>query len=137
MSALSADLKAIVEAGPLAHVTTVNADGSPQVTVVWVGLDGDELVTAHLMESVKVRNARRDPRVVMSFLGPEVPGEFMRRHAVLHTRATITEGGAWDLLDRLATVYMAPDATFPAPQQPGGFVIRYAVQRVGGVGPWV
>jgi hypothetical protein len=42
---------------------------------------------------------------------------------------------AWGLLDRLAKVYMSADATFPAPQAPG-FIVRYTVDRVGGVGPW-
>ena len=42
---------------------------------------------------------------------------------------------AWDLLDRLAKVYLSPEATFPAPRGPG-YVVRYRVERVGGVGPW-
>jgi hypothetical protein len=42
---------------------------------------------------------------------------------------------AWDLLNRLAKVYMFPDAEFPAPKGPG-YIVRYAVDRIGGVGPW-
>jgi len=38
----------VIESGALAHLVTVNEDGSPQLAVVWVGLDGDELVSAHL-----------------------------------------------------------------------------------------
>jgi hypothetical protein len=40
--------KELIESGSLAHLVTLNADGSPQVTCVWVGLDGDELVSGHL-----------------------------------------------------------------------------------------
>jgi hypothetical protein len=42
---------------------------------------------------------------------------------------------AWDLLDRLAKVYVDPPITFPAPKA-RGFVVRYEIERVSGVGPW-
>ena len=136
MAALPAELRALIESGPLAHLTTINADGSPQVSVIWIGLDGDDLVSGHLGHYVKVRNVERDPRVVLSFEAPRVPGVVMNEHAVLRCRATVEPSEhAWDLLDRLAKVYVAPDAPFPAPRVPG-YVIRYAVERVGGVGPW-
>ena len=49
--------------------------------------------------------------------------------------STVEEGGARDLLTRLGKVYVAPDYEFPLP--PGeGYLLRYAVERVGGVGPW-
>jgi hypothetical protein len=41
--------RAMVESGRLAHLVTLNGDGSPQVSCVWVGLHGDEIVSAHLM----------------------------------------------------------------------------------------
>jgi Pyridoxamine 5'-phosphate oxidase len=47
MSGLPRELRELVESGPLAHLSTINADGSPQVSVVWIGLDGDDLVTEH------------------------------------------------------------------------------------------
>jgi hypothetical protein len=37
-------LRDLIEAGPMAHLSTINADGSPQVSVIWIGLDGDDLV---------------------------------------------------------------------------------------------
>ena len=72
-------LRDLVATGPLCHLSTLNPDGSPQVTVVWVGADGDELVTAHLPHNQKVRNMERDPRVVLSFLGPHEDGAFCSR----------------------------------------------------------
>ncbi|MGO4600147.1 PPOX class F420-dependent oxidoreductase [Terrabacter sp. 2RAF25] len=137
MTTIPDSLRELVESGPLAHVATTNPDGSPQLTVVWVGFDGDHLYSGHMHESVKVRNMRRDPRVVISMQGPRVRGRFLDEYAVLKVRATVTEGGAWDALDRLAKTYVGPDTTFPAPRAEGGFVVRYEVERIGGVGPWV
>ena len=136
MSTLPDELRALVASGPLAHLATVDADGSPQVTVVWVGLEGDRLFSAHLHETVKVRNMRRDPRVSISMQGPRVPGRFLDEYAVLRVHATVTEGGAWEALDRLAKTYVGPDTTFPAPRSEGGVVVHYDIERIGGVGPW-
>jgi hypothetical protein len=51
-------VRAVIESGRLGHLVTLNADGSPQVTCVWVGLDGDELVTAHLRGQPREHRAR-------------------------------------------------------------------------------
>jgi PPOX class probable F420-dependent enzyme len=129
-------LRDLVATGPLCHLTTLNPDGSPQVTVVWVGVEGDDLVTAHLPHNQKVRNMERDPRVVLSFLGPDEPGAFLQPYAAVRARATVTPSDeAWDLLNDLTKTYLGPDVTFPAPRGPG-FVVRYAIERVGGIGPW-
>ena len=56
----------LIGSGTDATLVTLNPDGSPQVTVVWMALestpDGDELVAAHLTEYQKTRNIRRHPR---------------------------------------------------------------------------
>lgn len=137
MTALPPDLRALIESGPMLHLSTINPDGSPQVSVVWVGLDGDQPVTAHLRRQAKLRNIERDPRVVLSFDAPREPGVFLNPYAVLRARATVEhhQDAAWELLDRLSRVYLGPDATFPAPRRPG-YVVRYDVERIGGVGPW-
>jgi len=136
MSGLPRELSDLIASGPLAHLSTINADGSPQVTVIWIGLDGDHLVSGHLAWHVKLRNITRDPRVVLSFAAPRVPGVFLSEYAVLRARATVQPSDdAWNLLNRLAKVYMSPDAEFPAPKGPG-FIVRYSVERIGGVGPW-
>jgi PPOX class probable F420-dependent enzyme len=129
-------LRALVVTGPLCHLTTLNPDGSPQVTVVWIGVDGDELVSAHLPHNQKVRNMERDPRVVLSFLGPHEKGALLQPYAVVRARSDVQRSNeAWDVLDRLAKTYVGPETTFPAPRRPG-FVVRYAIEHVGGVGPW-
>ena len=136
MSTLPPELRALVESGPMVHLSTINADGSPQVSVIWVGLDDDDLVSAHMGRWAKLRNIERDARVVLSFDAPREPGVFLNPYAVLRARATIEPSDeAWDLLDRLAKVYVSPDYEFPAPKGPG-YVVRYSVEKIGGVGPW-
>jgi PPOX class probable F420-dependent enzyme len=136
VSALPGELRDLIESGPMAHLSTINADGSPQVTVIWVGLDGDDLVSGHMSWNVKLRNIERDPRVVLSVDGPRVAGAFLNEYVVLRARAAIEPGdAAWDLLNRLAKVYVAADAEFPGTRGPG-YLVRYSVERIGGVGPW-
>ena len=120
----------------MAHLSTINANGSPQVTVIWIGLDGDDLVSGHMSRRAKLRNIERDPRVVLSFDAPRVPGVLLNEYVVLQARAVVQPSDdAWNLLNRLAKVYVSPDAEFPAPKAPG-YVVRYSVERIGGVGPW-
>jgi PPOX class probable F420-dependent enzyme len=133
---LPRQLRDLISSGPMAHLSTINADGSPQVTVIWIGLDGDDLVSGHMSWYTKLRNIERDSRVVLSFDAPRVPGVFLNPYATLRARATVQPSDdAWDLLNRLAKVYVSPDAEFPAPKGPG-YVVRYSVERTGGVGPW-
>ena len=68
MSVLIDEARAALASGHLAHLVTLNPDGSPQVTIVWVGLEGDELVSGHLGRRQKLANVRRDPRVVLSLV---------------------------------------------------------------------
>ena len=60
MSGLPQELRDLIESGPLVHLSTINADGSPQVSVVWVGLDGDDLLSGHMSWYAKLRNIARD-----------------------------------------------------------------------------
>lgn len=137
MVTLPDELRTLIGTGPLAHLSTTNADGGPQVTVIWIGLDGDDVVSAHLDWHVKLRNVERDPRVVLSFDAPREPGVLMNPYAVLRARAVVEPSDqAWDLLDRLEKIYVSPDAEFPAPRTPG-YLLRYSIERIGGVGPWI
>jgi PPOX class probable F420-dependent enzyme len=138
---LPESVRAVIESGALAHCTTLNADGSPQVSAVWVGVEGtgddSVVVMAHIPRNAKVRNLQRDPRVVLSLQSDERNAIGMQHYVVLHGRATVTEGGAAALLRRLVTVYCGPGAEFPLPADPPpGFVVRIDVERVGGFGPW-
>jgi PPOX class probable F420-dependent enzyme len=137
VTTLPRELRDLIESGPLTHLSTINADGSPQVSVVWIGLDGDDIVSGHMSRYLKLRNIERDPRVVLSFSAPRDPSVVLNEYATLRARATVEPSDdTWDLLNRLTKVYMSPDSEFPAPKGPG-FTVRYSVERVGGVGPWV
>jgi PPOX class probable F420-dependent enzyme len=138
MAVLPESARALIDAGALAHCVTVNADGSPQVSAVWVGLDGDDIVMGHIPRNAKVRNLERDPRIVLSFEADARNEIGMQEYLVVHGTATVTAGGAGALLQRLATVYGGPDARFPLPPNaPPGWLVRIAVDRIGGFGPWV
>lgn len=137
MSTLNAAAREALTAGRLAHLVTMNADGSPQVTIVWVGLEGDEIVSGHLMMSQKCRNVLRDPRVVLSMEAEGRNEIGLDHYLVIHGRAELTEGGAPELLQRLAHVYLGDNVKFPPfDGPPPGFVLRITPERVLGVGPW-
>jgi PPOX class probable F420-dependent enzyme len=128
----------LIESGSLAHLVTLNPDGSPQVTCIWVGLDADEIVSGHLKpDQRKLRNIARDPRVALSIEGSQIQPPGLKQYLVIHGRARLVDGGAADLLQQLAHVYLGPDVRFPPMDDPPpGRVIRIAVERIGGVGPW-
>ena len=137
MNVVSPELAALIESGPLAHVVTINPDGSPQVTVVWIALDGDDVVSAHMGRYRKLRNIERDPRISISIEAPPQPGVFMADYAVLYGTASVEEGGAGELLRRLGRIYVGPDFEFPLGPDPApGYVLRTRIERVTGHGPW-
>jgi PPOX class probable F420-dependent enzyme len=129
----------LIGKGVDATLVTLNPDGSPQVSLVWVALqstpDGDELVTAHLAEHKKVRNARKDPRVAVTIVSTDDPGQAMRPYLAINGTARIVEGGAPDLLKELAQTLSDP-TVFPPADAPPGFLTRIRIEKVGGIGPW-
>jgi PPOX class probable F420-dependent enzyme len=131
------EIRELIESGALAHFVTLNGDGSPQVTIVWIGLDGDDIVAGHLPENAKVKNIRRDPRVAISLETNTKSSIGLTEYAVLYGEAHIEEGGAPELLQRLAYVYMGAGVKFPPMDHPPrGFITRVRVNRIDGVGPW-
>ena len=138
MAVLPESAKELIRSGALGHFVTIGSGGAPQVTVVWVGVEGDDLMTAHLNPQLrKVQNVRRDPRVVVSFEGTEIHPPGLQEHLVIYGNATVEEGGAAELLQELAYVYLGPDVKFPAMDNPPpGVRLRIRVDRVRGVGPW-
>ena len=135
---LPVEARELIDSGALGHLVTINVDGSPQVSCVWVGIEDGELVTAHLAPTQrKLRNVRRDPRVTFSFEGTRIHPPGLKEYLVVHGDARIEPGGAAELLQRLARVYLGPDVKFPPMDDPPpGFVIRTTPKRLGGVGPW-
>ena len=137
MARIPDSARAVLEGPALAHLVTLDPDGRPQVSIVWIGVDGDELVAAHLPEHRKVRNIRRDPRVAVSIEAGTRNEIGLNEYIVIHGSARVTEGGAAALLQQLARVYLGPDVKFPPMDDPpAGFITHITVERVGGVGPW-
>ena len=120
-----------VASGRLVHLATINPDGTPQVTCVYAGWDGDEIVTGHLADHLKLRNIRRDPRVTLS-VESDVPFEGFSPYLVVKGMARVEEGGAVPLLRRIT------DGQFPPPGDnwPDGFVTRISPLGISGIGPW-
>jgi PPOX class probable F420-dependent enzyme len=137
VAAIPDSARIVLEGPALAHLVTLEPDGRPQVSIVWVGVDGDELVAAHLPEHRKVRNIRRDARIALSVEAGSKNDMGLDEYIVIHGRARITEGGAPELLSQLARVYLGPDVKFPPMDDPPpGYITHIAVERVGGVGSW-
>ncbi|MQA99227.1 MAG: TIGR03618 family F420-dependent PPOX class oxidoreductase [Actinobacteria bacterium] len=127
----------LIESGPIAHVTTLNSDGSPDVSLAWIGIEEDEIVIGTLGDQRKLKNVRRDPRVALSIHTDEINEFGLNRYLVLQGTARVTEGGAPELLQRLAHTYLGPEVKFPPmPDPPPGFVTRVTVEKIKGVGPW-
>jgi PPOX class probable F420-dependent enzyme len=127
----------VLESDSLAHLVTVSPDGSPQVSIVWVGLEGDDIVFASLGPRRKLDNIARDPRVTLSVEGSRTNEMGLREYLVVHGRARIEEGGGPALLQRLAYTYLGPGVKFPPMDDPPpGVVVHIAAERIGGVGPW-
>jgi PPOX class probable F420-dependent enzyme len=137
MTLLTDDVRAAVTAGHLAHLTTIDPDGSPQISLVWVGIEDDELVIGHLGSGRKIANLARDPRVALSIETDQTNPMGLQEYLVIRGTARITPGGAPELLQRLAGVYLGPGVKFPPMEEPPpGNVIRITPTRIGGVGPW-
>jgi PPOX class probable F420-dependent enzyme len=137
MPSIPESASAVLRSSALAHLVTLDPDGSPQVSIIWVGLDGDEIVAGHLAERRKVHNIRNDDRVAISFETGSHNDRGLIEYLVVYGRARITEGGAPALLQRLAHAYLGADVQFPPSEaaQPG-YITHITIDRITGVGPW-
>ena len=93
----------------------------------------------HLPTYQKVKNIRRDPRVALSMLSDATNAQGLREYLVVYGDARVTEGGAFDLLQRLGRLYLGPNAVYsPASMRNiPGWITRITPARFAGVGPWV
>src|SRR5262249_48737790 len=128
-------VREVIGKGPLAHLTTLYPDGRPQVTVVWVGIEGEEFVMGHLALHQKIKNVRRDPRGAVSFLGDKTSKQGLREYVVVHGNARVPDGGAVPLLQRLGPLYLGPGAEYPpaSMRKIAGYVTRLTPARFSGI----
>jgi PPOX class probable F420-dependent enzyme len=92
----------LLESDAVAHVVTLDADGGPHVTAAWVGVEGDEIVFATLPDQRKLTNLRRDPRIALSVPSTRRNEWGLLEYLVVYGTARVTEGGAAEILQRLA-----------------------------------
>ena len=138
MARIPESVREFLANGLLAHVVTLDPDGAPHITLAWAGVDDDEIVMATFfnLDQKKLRNLRRDPRVVLSFEAKEHTGGGLHPYVVIQGRARVTEGGALEVMDNLAEFYLGPGQRYPLRDVPEGVVVRVAVERIYGQGPW-
>ena len=99
-------VKTALDEPVFAHLATVMPDGSPQVSVIWVGRDGDRVLFSTAEGRVKTENIRRDPRVALSFT--TIGDDYV--NYVLRGRVTRFEADGWWLIDDLARKYTDADS---------------------------
>ena len=112
MATIPASHADLLEKKAFANLSTLNADGSPQVTPVWVDFDGTHVLVNTAKGRVKTKNLEREPRVALAISEPENP----YRYLGIQGRVTeITESGADAHIDKMAHKYMGKDYPFRAP----------------------
>ena len=129
--ALSAAVRRLLEEPNAAVLATINPDGSPQTSVIWVGLDGDDLVISTAAGRRKDRNIRRDPRVSLSVYDQDDPEQY----AEIRGLAAVTEDPGRQLAVRLAEEYEGPgagQAFLDLPPEVVRVVVRITAQHVAG-----
>lgn len=115
--------KDILNQPVLIHFTTLNEDGSPSTSPVWVAVDGDDLIVNSAVGRLKDRNVRRDPRVALSAVDPENPYKAL----MVQGRVTeITTEGAEAQIDALAKKYIGQDK-YPW-RRPGEVRVNYRIR---------
>ena len=137
MGSLSAPAQALLGSDAVAHVCTSNPDGSPQVSVVWVIVQDDEILFGCHRTSRKARNLAQNPRVILSIEDEERNERGFQRHLVIHGQAAIEDGPDHAVLSRLADKYLGLDR-HPLAEDGGAetVMVRVRIDRVAGVGPW-
>lgn len=106
MAGIPDKYKDLFQKKAFAHLATVGADGSPQVTPVWVDFDDTHIRFNTAKGRVKDKNLRRNPKVALSIQDPDNPYRYMQ---VRGRVAEITEQGADAHLDALAKKYINED----------------------------
>jgi PPOX class probable F420-dependent enzyme len=120
---IPAKYRDLFEKKAFASLATLMPDGSPQVTPVWVDVEGDLLIFNSAKGRQKDRNVRRDPRVALALVDPQNPYRYLEiRGRVVE----ITEQGAAAHIDKMAKKYLGADK-YPY-GQPGEVRVLYKVQ---------
>jgi coenzyme F420 hydrogenase subunit beta len=138
LKVITAPAETLLGTDALAHVITMNSDGTPQVSVVWCAVREDRILFVTDGKSAKARNLRRNPNLVLS-VEDEVRNRAGRQqHLVITGRASLIEGPPDpDLCDALCRTYVGM-ANHPLNLRysPTAVTVSVEVTRIGGAGPW-
>lgn len=138
MASIPHPAQALLGSSALAHVVTVNRDGTPQVSVVWCGVRGDQIVFVSEGATQKIRNLRRDPRVLLSIEDEERNLRGLQQHLVVAGRGTVVDGADAALVDELCRVYLGrADHPLELRTSPSAVTVTIEIDRISGNGPWV
>ena len=138
MSTIPANAQAVLGTDAVAHVWTENPDGTPQVSVVWVIAQGDEILFGTDARSQKAKNLARNDRVILSIEDVERNERGYQRHLVIRGRARVEPGPDPDLMDRIAVKYTGlRQHPLALRDSDTSVVVRVDVERMSGVGPWI
>ena len=138
LRSLPAPAQALLGSDALAHVVTINADGTPQVSVVWCGVREDRILFCTEGSTAKVSNIRRDPRVVLSIEDESRNVTGTQQHLVVWGRAYVMGPADPDLCDDLCRTYVGrSDHPLNLSQSDTAVTVGITVERLGGTGPWV
>ena len=105
---ISANARVLLEQPIFASLATIGPDGHPQVTVIWLHVEGDKVVFNTAEGRAKHRNMVADPRVTVMLLDPENG----YRYAELRGTVEVTTDGADASIDELAQKYLGTDYPF-------------------------
>lgn len=138
MVGISAPVEALLGTDAVAHCWTMNKSGTPQVSVLWVIAQGDQILFGMDAHSQKARNLRRDPRIVLSIEDTERNERGFQRHLVVRGTAEIQFGPDPELMDRLAYKYTGlSHHPLALRDSPTCAIVRVTIERISGVGPWI
>ena len=124
-------LRTLLEDKAYGQVVTLNAKGQPRVTMVWMDVDGDEVLFNTAEGRKKVQDLRQNPRVAVSVQDVNNP----QSYAVFYgTARTISEEGARAHIEKLTKRFLGLD-TYPGPPTETRLIVRISVDRISGVAP--
>jgi PPOX class probable F420-dependent enzyme len=125
------DLTALLRGPSPCIISTLMADGSPQMTEVWVDTDGEHVVINTVDGCLKVRNVRRDPRVAVSVIDPE---NLMRYVSIRGTVVDLTTDGAVDHIEMLAQRYLGGPYPWYGGRDQTRIKLVIKAERITGIG---
>ncbi|MEL7157813.1 MAG: pyridoxamine 5'-phosphate oxidase family protein [Actinomycetota bacterium] len=122
----------------VAHVWTSNPDGTPQVSVVWVLVQDDEILFGTDAASRKAKNLARDPTILLSIEDVERNERGFQRHLLIRGSAAMEPTVSSAVVDELCRKYTGLSSHPLALRDSATAVtVRVSVDRISGVGPWV